>query len=220
MQFRVPLPQVTPRFGVSQSTIFPANPNAIVGGLIVVTPDKQMVASAGAAAGGTGVLIPAGARSSRMPSATTATKSLACSRRRRSTRDSATTARPARGATIPTEPAAAGLRIPRHFIHAIHGSDKREKPFTWHASAVGKSFADIGYPGILSKCETCHLPGTYDFSAPASASALPNRLYRTVGTGSTTRWPVHDTLCTIILTCHAGAFAPKPRLPRTRCRPT
>jgi len=71
-----------------------------------------------------------------------------------------------------------------YFIHAIHGSDKREKPFTWHASAVGKSFADIGYPGILSRCETCHLPGTYDFSAPASASALPNRLYRAAGVGT------------------------------------
>jgi len=53
-----------------------------------------------------------------------------------------------------------------------------------------KSFADIGYPGILSKCETCHLPGTYDFSAPASASAVLNRLYRTVGTGT---YPVPDT---------------------------
>ena len=81
-----------------------------------------------------------------------------------------------------------------YFIHAIHGSDKRQKPFTWHASAVGKSFADIGYPGILSKCETCHLPGTYDFSAPASASALPNRLYRTVGIGtySTTAGSVQE----------------------------
>ncbi len=71
-----------------------------------------------------------------------------------------------------------------YFIHAIHAGDKREKPFTWHASAVGKSFADIGYPGILSKCETCHLPGTYDFSAAASESAMPNRLYRSVGTGT------------------------------------
>jgi OmcA/MtrC family decaheme c-type cytochrome len=71
-----------------------------------------------------------------------------------------------------------------YFIHAIHGSDKRTVPFTWHAASATSSFADIGYPGILSKCETCHLPGTYDFSAPASESALPNRLYRTVGVGT------------------------------------
>jgi OmcA/MtrC family decaheme c-type cytochrome len=69
------------------------------------------------------------------------------------------------------------------FIHAIHGGAKREVPFTWHASSTTESFADIQFPGILRKCETCHLPGTYDFSAAASASALPNRLYKTVATG-------------------------------------
>jgi OmcA/MtrC family decaheme c-type cytochrome len=70
------------------------------------------------------------------------------------------------------------------FVHAIHAGSKREKPFTWHAAAVGESYADIGYPGVLSKCETCHLPGTYDFSAAASAAQADNRLYRTVATGT------------------------------------
>jgi OmcA/MtrC family decaheme c-type cytochrome len=70
-----------------------------------------------------------------------------------------------------------------YFVHAIHGASKRTVPFTWHAAKVGESFANVGYPGILSNCETCHLPGTYDFSASDSSSALPNRLYRTVGTG-------------------------------------
>ena len=69
------------------------------------------------------------------------------------------------------------------YIHAIHAADKRTKPFTWDASSVTSSFADIGFPGILSKCETCHLPGMYDFSAAASSSALPNKQYRTVATG-------------------------------------
>ena len=69
------------------------------------------------------------------------------------------------------------------FVHAIHASSKRTKPFTWHAATTTESFANVGYPGILSNCETCHLPGTYDFSASTSASALPNRLYRTVATG-------------------------------------
>jgi OmcA/MtrC family decaheme c-type cytochrome len=68
-------------------------------------------------------------------------------------------------------------------VHAIHAASKRDKPFTWHASTTTASFADIGYPGILSNCETCHATGTYDFSATASASALPNKQYRTVGTG-------------------------------------
>jgi len=69
------------------------------------------------------------------------------------------------------------------FVHAIHAGNKRANAFTWHASSTTESFADIKYPGVLRDCETCHLPGTQNFSATASASALPNRLYRTVGTG-------------------------------------
>jgi OmcA/MtrC family decaheme c-type cytochrome len=70
------------------------------------------------------------------------------------------------------------------FIHAIHSSDKRAVPFTWHASSVGESFADIKYPGILNNCETCHLPGTYDFSNADSAAQASSRLFRTVATGT------------------------------------
>ena len=75
------------------------------------------------------------------------------------------------------------------FIHAIHAKAKRSKPFTYDATAgtgatATNGFFKIEYPGILSKCETCHIAGTYDFSATASAAALPNRLYRTVATGT------------------------------------
>jgi OmcA/MtrC family decaheme c-type cytochrome len=69
------------------------------------------------------------------------------------------------------------------YIHAIHGGNKRADPFTWHAEAVGESFADVKFPGVLRNCEGCHVRGSYDFSNPASESALPNRLYRTVATG-------------------------------------
>jgi OmcA/MtrC family decaheme c-type cytochrome len=69
------------------------------------------------------------------------------------------------------------------YIHAIHGGNKRAHDFTWHAGAVGESFADIKFPGVLKNCEGCHVRGAYDFSNPASQSALPNRLYRTVATG-------------------------------------
>ena len=177
-------PQVTPRFGVSQSLNFPANPNAMVGGLVVVTPDMQMVASAGAAAGGTG-----GAYSGRRPIVQDA-RCNSCHQElgvftaaefHAGQRNDATTCS---WCHTPNRTSSGWSADSAYFIHAIHGSDKREKPFTWHASAVGKSFADIGYPGILSRCETCHLPGTYDFSAPASASALPNRLYRAAGVGT------------------------------------
>ncbi len=70
-----------------------------------------------------------------------------------------------------------------YYIHAIHAAAKRAKPFTWHAASTTDGFWKIGYPGILSNCETCHLPNTYDFNAAASTSALPNRLYRTAATG-------------------------------------
>ena len=71
-----------------------------------------------------------------------------------------------------------------YFVHAIHGGAKRTQAFTWHASALGESFADVKFPGVLKNCEGCHIRGSYDFSAPASESALPNRLYRTVATGA------------------------------------
>jgi OmcA/MtrC family decaheme c-type cytochrome len=73
-----------------------------------------------------------------------------------------------------------------YFVHAIHAADKRENPFTWDATSVTESFADIGYPGVLNFCQGCHLPGTYDFSASASQSALPHKQYRTVATGGFT----------------------------------
>jgi OmcA/MtrC family decaheme c-type cytochrome len=69
------------------------------------------------------------------------------------------------------------------FVHAIHASAKRTVPFTWDAKSTTESFANVKFPGILKDCETCHQPGTYDFSAASSASALPNRLYRTTATG-------------------------------------
>jgi OmcA/MtrC family decaheme c-type cytochrome len=69
------------------------------------------------------------------------------------------------------------------FVHAIHAAAKHAQKFTWHAASTTDGFWRIGYPGILNDCETCHLPNTYDFSAAASASALPNRPYRTVATG-------------------------------------
>lgn len=70
-----------------------------------------------------------------------------------------------------------------NFVHAIHASAKRMAPFTWDATSTTESFANVKYPGVLKNCEGCHLPGTYDFSASTSASALPDRLYRTVATG-------------------------------------
>ncbi|HEX3141518.1 MAG TPA: hypothetical protein VHQ87_15795, partial [Rhizobacter sp.] len=70
------------------------------------------------------------------------------------------------------------------FVHAIHASAKRSVPFNWKASGNGESFADVKFPGILAQCETCHLPGTYDFRNSASADAIPGRQFRTVASGT------------------------------------
>jgi OmcA/MtrC family decaheme c-type cytochrome len=82
------------------------------------------------------------------------------------------------------------------FVHAIHGSAKRQTDYVWHATQkpgtpVGsmsksdfKGFWEVTYPGILNDCQTCHLPGTFDFSASASAAAFTSRPVRTVGQGT------------------------------------
>jgi OmcA/MtrC family decaheme c-type cytochrome len=80
----------------------------------------------------------------------------------------------------------------------VHAGAKRDKPFTWHALSTTESFANIGYPGVLRQCETCHLPGTHNFSASTSASALPNRLFRTVASGSSA---FNGTAGTLITGC-------------------
>ncbi|HYJ99147.1 MAG TPA: hypothetical protein VEX14_13890 [Burkholderiaceae bacterium] len=69
-------------------------------------------------------------------------------------------------------------------MHAIHGAAKRQVPYNWHAVSATEGYYNIGFPGILNDCLTCHLPGTFDFSASGSAAALPNRLLRTVGQGT------------------------------------
>ncbi len=70
------------------------------------------------------------------------------------------------------------------FVHAIHAAAKRTVNYNWHAASADEGYWKIGYPGILNQCETCHLPGTYDFSGSASAAAQDFRQYRTVASGT------------------------------------
>jgi OmcA/MtrC family decaheme c-type cytochrome len=70
------------------------------------------------------------------------------------------------------------------FVHAIHAKAKRTVKYNWHAVSPTDGYWEIGYPGVLKDCEACHVPGTSDFSATASAAALPNRLYRTTVSGT------------------------------------
>jgi OmcA/MtrC family decaheme c-type cytochrome len=53
------------------------------------------------------------------------------------------------------------------FVHAIHAGEKRNVAYNYH----GVDFSEIVYPGVLARCEQCHIPGAYDFSNSASADA-------------------------------------------------
>jgi OmcA/MtrC family decaheme c-type cytochrome len=71
----------------------------------------------------------------------------------------------------------------KDIVHSIHGAAKRTNKFSWEVSA-GNKYWTVGYPGVLKNCEQCHLTGTYDFSAAASASALPNLLASSTAQGA------------------------------------
>lgn len=70
-----------------------------------------------------------------------------------------------------------------YFVHAIHGGAKRTVAFNWHAASPTENFSGVGFPGVLKDCETCHVPGSYDYSA-TSAAAIASRLPRAVATGT------------------------------------
>ena len=57
------------------------------------------------------------------------------------------------------------------FVHGIHGAEERTVPYTWHAVSADDNFSKIVYPGVIARCEQCHVPGSYDFSNSASADA-------------------------------------------------
>jgi len=168
----------------------PGMPNAS-GGLIVITPDAQLVASNGAGNGGT-----AGAYTARRPIIEDARCNKCHLELGTFTEDAFHAGQRNDGSTCswchnPNRTSSGWSADSAYFVHAIHAAAKRNQTgkddptldFTWHASSTSDGFWKIGYPGILNNCETCHIPGTYDFSAPASAAAQPNRLYRTVATG-------------------------------------
>lgn len=60
------------------------------------------------------------------------------------------------------------------WVHAIHGAEKRSVAYTF-----AEDWSNVTFPGILRNCERCHLSGTYD------PTAVGNRLYNTVATGTT-----------------------------------
>ena len=68
----------------------------------------------------------------------------------------------------------------------------RGTQFTWHEESATEGFWKTTYPGVLNKCEMCHLPGSYDFSSTATTAAYPNMLASTVGQGTYAAGTVHS----------------------------
>jgi OmcA/MtrC family decaheme c-type cytochrome len=92
----------------------------------------------------------------------------------------------------PNQTSSAWSANQKDFVHAIHGAEKRQTPFTWHEESPTEGFWETTYPGVLNKCEMCHLPGTYDFSTTATQAAYPNMLASTVGQGTYAAGSVHS----------------------------
>jgi OmcA/MtrC family decaheme c-type cytochrome len=158
------------------------------GGLIVIAPNAQKVASAGCTAGSAGGCTSTGGYTGRRPIVEDARCNKCHQELGTFTTEAFHGGQRNDGTTCawchtPNRTSSGWAADSTSYIHAIHAAAKRDVPFTWDSSSTTESFADVKFPGVLKDCETCHLPGTYNFSASASASALPNRLYRTVATG-------------------------------------
>jgi OmcA/MtrC family decaheme c-type cytochrome len=68
-----------------------------------------------------------------------------------------------------------------------YSAGKRTIPFSWHREGTATvptwNAASVVYPGILKRCENCHVPNAVNFGANGS-TLLPNLLWSTTGTGT------------------------------------
>jgi len=177
----VPVAATDAAAGLSGSDLYPSMPNR-TGGLIVIAPNVQKVATG--YTGRRAIVEDARCNACHQELGTFTEDAFHAGQRNDGTTCS--------WCHTPNRTSSGWSVDSTHFIHAIHASAKRQVPFTYQATATDPAgFSEVTYPGILNDCLTCHLPGTYDFSATASANAvgqgadqLDKRQYRTVGTGT------------------------------------
>lgn len=81
----------------------------------------------------------------------------------------------------------------KYFVHAIHAGRKRVVPFTWHAAEAGPGFDEVEFPGTLNDCETCHVPGTYEFTNATNEAAIARMELTTVATGKYNSDPLQNS---------------------------
>ena len=162
------------------------------GGLIVVSPDVQVVASAGAAAGGTGGAYTGRRQIVEDKRCNNCHQELGAfneSQFHGGQRNDGTTCA---WCHTPNRSSQGWSVDSTNFVHGIHGALKRTKNFTYYAPSTTDGFWKIGYPGVLKNCEACHIPGSYDFSNAASKAATgldgsaggDKRLFRYAATGN------------------------------------
>jgi len=166
---------------VGYADLFPGMPNA-TGGLIVIVPNSQMVANG--FTGRRAIVEDKRCNACHQELGAFTEDAFHAGQRNDGTTCSwcHTPNRASSGWTAETD----------NMAHAIHGAAKRKDAYMWHAISTTDNFSKIVYPGVLARCEQCHLPGTYDFSATASANAagmgddqIDKRIYRLVASGST-----------------------------------
>lgn len=75
----------------------------------------------------------------------------------------------------------------KDLIHGIHASSFRDNPYVFvrirNDTEYPFDWSEVTFPGILSDCETCHLPGTYDLPLPSKL--LPTTVLTTDGVDAT-----------------------------------
>jgi OmcA/MtrC family decaheme c-type cytochrome len=57
----------------------------------------------------------------------------------------------------------------KSLVHGIHSADARTFDYEFvrnRQNGIYYNWSEVTFPGILSNCETCHLPGTYDADLP------------------------------------------------------
>jgi len=178
----------------TSTQLIPGMPNR-TGGLIVVSPNKQVVAGAGC----TAAAAPAGACTSQggYTGRRAIVEDARCNKCHQElgtfTEDAFHGGQRNDGTTCswchtPNRTSSGWSADSTSYIHAIHAGAKRSVAFNWHASSATETFADIKFPGVLKECETCHLPGSYYFyqqnNTPLPADVMARRPYRTVATGT------------------------------------
>jgi OmcA/MtrC family decaheme c-type cytochrome len=90
----------------------------------------------------------------------------------------------------------------RVLIHQIHrGNERDQKPYIVYGFQGSiHDFTEVGFPGDLARCETCHLPGTYDMAQTAGSQPT---VITQAGEMVETIWPI-QAVCTA---CHDSTAA-------------